>query len=250
MMALKARHEREGRAILGKARDLLLKKGFPQDQVETLALTRRIGLARDILLEAGNRMVDALVVGRRSRNRMEELFMGSVSAKVLEGAKGIPVWIVGGPIHSHQILVAVDGSENAFRAVDHVGFIMGGQKDLKVTLFYALPLLSRHYDLKGVEYRELLLEIKNLALHKIHAFMEKACEDLVNAGVDRGNIRIKLKKRGMDVAQAILDEARKEKYGTIVVGRRGISKTQEFFLGSISRKVVQQAGHLAVWVVS
>jgi len=35
-----------------------------------------------------------------------------------------------------------------------------------------------------------------------------------------------------------------------VVGRRGLSKIQEFFMGRVSSKVVQLAGAQTVWVVS
>jgi hypothetical protein len=33
------------------------------------------------------------------------------------------------------------------------------------------------------------------------------------------------------------------------LGRRGISKAQEFFMGSVSSKILQQAGTKAVWIV-
>ncbi len=52
-----------------------------------------------------------------------------------------------------------------------------------------------------------------------------------------------------DIGKAILSEAEKGGYGTIVMGRRGISKTQEFFMGSVSNKILQQAGDKSVWIV-
>jgi nucleotide-binding universal stress UspA family protein len=38
-------------------------------------------------------------------------------------------------------------------------------------------------------------------------------------------------------------------YGTIVVGRRGISKAEQFLFGSVSNKIVQNAKDCTVWVV-
>jgi hypothetical protein len=35
-----------------------------------------------------------------------------------------------------------------------------------------------------------------------------------------------------------------------VLGRRGISKAKEFFMSSISSKILQQAGPMAVWIVN
>jgi nucleotide-binding universal stress UspA family protein len=46
-----------------------------------------------------------------------------------------------------------------------------------------------------------------------------------------------------------LEEARNNGYGTIVMGRRGISGVQEFFMGSVSSKVLQNATGMAVWIV-
>ena len=51
-------------------------------------------------------------------------------------------------------------------------------------------------------------------------------------------------------AGAIVHEAKQGGYGTIVVGRRGLSKVQEFFMGRVCNKVIQLAKEHTVWVVS
>jgi nucleotide-binding universal stress UspA family protein len=50
-------------------------------------------------------------------------------------------------------------------------------------------------------------------------------------------------------AQDILDEARNNGCGTIVLGRHGTSMMKEFFMGSVVRKVLDNCHGLAVWVV-
>jgi nucleotide-binding universal stress UspA family protein len=52
-----------------------------------------------------------------------------------------------------------------------------------------------------------------------------------------------------DVTGAILQKAREGGYGSVIVGRRGISRTKRFLFGSVSNKIVQQARDVAVWVV-
>ena len=47
---------------------------------------------------------------------------------------------------------------------------------------------------------------------------------------------------------AIVDEAKKENYGTVVIGRRGASKA--FFMGSVSRYVLDRFSNRALWLVS
>ena len=51
-------------------------------------------------------------------------------------------------------------------------------------------------------------------------------------------------------AEAIVREAREGGYGTIVVGRRGLSEVEEFSMGRVSNKVVYLAKGLAVWIVN
>jgi nucleotide-binding universal stress UspA family protein len=50
-------------------------------------------------------------------------------------------------------------------------------------------------------------------------------------------------------ASDILDEAQNNGYGTIVMGRRGLSGVKEFFMGSVSSKVLQNCTGMAAWVV-
>lgn len=38
-------------------------------------------------------------------------------------------------------------------------------------------------------------------------------------------------------------------YGTIVLGRRGLSQVEKFTMGSVSSKTLQLAEEMAVWIV-
>ncbi len=51
-------------------------------------------------------------------------------------------------------------------------------------------------------------------------------------------------------AGAIVEEAKRGGCGTIVMGRRGLSKVEEFFMGRVSNKVINLARDMAVWLVS
>ena len=58
-----------------------------------------------------------------------------------------------------------------------------------------------------------------------------------------------LETKATGVARAILGEAEAGEYGSILIGRRGLSRTERFLFGSVSNKVVQQAQGMAVWVI-
>ena len=60
---------------------------------------------------------------------------------------------------------------------------------------------------------------------------------------------IQMLLRGQSRAGTIVDQARRGGYGTIVVGRKGVTRVEEFFMGRVSSKVLQLAKDMAVWVV-
>jgi len=80
--------------------------------------------------------------------------------------------------------------------------------------------------------------------------LEKARDMLIQAGISNDKIDIKVVDGGRRLAKILLDEAQKCKAGTIVLGRRGITDTKDYVTGSVTRKILNQAENLAVWVVS
>ena len=51
------------------------------------------------------------------------------------------------------------------------------------------------------------------------------------------------------ISQTILDVQEEGKFGTVVVGKRGLSKAEEFLFGSISNALVHHTRNCTVWVV-
>jgi nucleotide-binding universal stress UspA family protein len=51
------------------------------------------------------------------------------------------------------------------------------------------------------------------------------------------------------LAECILAERNQSKCNTIVVGRQGLSRSEEFLFGSVSSKIVNHARNCTVWVV-
>ena len=52
------------------------------------------------------------------------------------------------------------------------------------------------------------------------------------------------------IALEVLHLAEEGGFGTVVVGRRGVSRQEEFLFGSVSSKIIHAAKDLAVWVVA
>jgi nucleotide-binding universal stress UspA family protein len=76
-----------------KAKALLLENGFKEDQVRVKSEPKKKGIARDIAAEA-KAGYDLVVMGRRGLSGIKELFMGSISQKVLALAMDVPILLV------------------------------------------------------------------------------------------------------------------------------------------------------------
>ena len=240
---------RMAKKILAQAKNFLIDKGFDGERVQTVYKKKESGIAQDICQWVESKRADAVVISSRGRSRLEAFFMGEVSSKLLEYCRVCPVWIVQGQVKSKQVLIAIDSSENALRAVDHAGFMLSGT-DCPVMIFHTMRHLRRFVPQEVLNEAPELEELwKTKAGQEIEPFMTKAEEMLVKAGVSESQISKKIIDGSRSAASDILEEARNNEYGTIVMGRRGISGVQEFFMGSVSSKVLQNATGMAVWIV-
>ncbi len=75
------------------AKRILLEAGFESDRIHTKINRKKQGVARDIVKEA-EEGYDSIVIGRRGLSGIKEMFLGSVSQKVLSLAKEASICIV------------------------------------------------------------------------------------------------------------------------------------------------------------
>jgi len=235
--------------ILTDARSAIIKKGFDKDKITTISKRKDISIALGIAQTADNNKVDAILLSRHGRTGLKDFFMGEISSKLLEYCEDYPVWIMGGPVNSRKVLVGLDSSENALRAVAHAGAMLSGT-ECHVTLFYTKSHIRRFVPLEVLENAPGLEEIwQKKAEEEIVPHMTKAKEMLLKHGLAADNIDIKIIDGSRSVADDILKAAKADNFGTIILGRRGVSKVKEFFIGSVTRKVIQHAVGFTVWVV-
>jgi nucleotide-binding universal stress UspA family protein len=161
----------------------------------------------------------------------------------------IPVWVIDGDVTSTRFIVAVDGSVSSLGAVDHLCFMVGENPKIKVTLFHVLPRLRDYcmiyFDVKKVDIEQVIAQGDK---RRIDHFYAHAQERFREAGIQEEQIAVKVTRRTVNVDKAIVDEAKEGNYGTVVIGRRGVSKA--FFMGSVSRYVLDRTRNLALWLVS
>ena len=230
-----------------KAKQYLLASGFSDEAVTVRIHEREKGIARDIIKEAENGYA-ALVVGRKGTSKVKDLVLGSVATKLVERISFVPLLMVGRNVASGKILIGLDPSEGSRRAVDFVAGTLRDGDFCKVKLVHVIrgksdPTLGYH---KLFAPKEHVVE----AQERITRVFQRAKDRLVSAGFDSDQVSTKVITGAHSRAAAILAEATVGKYGTVVVGRRGLSEVQDFFIGRVSNKVLQLAKGHAVWVVS
>ena len=241
--------------FMERSRKLFVGQGVPREAVDVKIMDREVGIARDITRE-GQKDYDAVVVGRWGMSKIKDLVWGSIANKVVGHLVQSPLWVVGGSPQPGKYLVALDGSDEAMRAVDYVGTMLAGS-ECAVTLFHVLrgfEFLSLGFEGAFVPTPEVLggEELKaefQRAEEAIKTVCNQAQDRLEQAGVKGAQINTKIVAGAASRAKAIVEEAKNQGYGTIVVGRRGLSRVEEFFMGRVSSKVMQLAKEMAVWVV-
>lgn len=149
-------------------------------------------------------------------------------------------------VFNKNILIAVDESENARRAVSYVGQLLGGLPGFKVTILHVVPEPEEDYFPTDAQKNEWLEQ----HTQKIDALLEAHRDLLIQNGFDPNDVAVRSTLRYCpSMAECILLERDETEYGTIVVGRQGLSRNEEFLFGSVSSKIVTHARNCTVWVV-
>lgn len=151
-----------------------------------------------------------------------------------------------GRMKDRHVLVAVDESPVAEKAVLYVGDFLGGVPGFRVTLLTVIPIPSEDY-FRTEEERATWIEEHRTAALKI---LERYRKILVQSGFKQNKVQVKVDVREFfSLAECILDEQKSLDCCTVVVGRRGISKKEEFIFGSTSSKILHSGKNCAVWVI-
>lgn len=151
-----------------------------------------------------------------------------------------------------KVLLAYDGSDQAFEAIRYVAAFLSPRKT-EVVLFHVdagVPeaLLDRG---KGPAFRNHDFPLRQWALEarkKIEGSMERGSEILIHAGFPPETVSAKIQPREMGVARDILKEAHGG-YDAVVVGRYGVSHVKDFGMGSVAQKLVARHNAIPIALV-
>jgi nucleotide-binding universal stress UspA family protein len=243
--------------FMSEACEILYAANIPRKSVRVSIQDRKIGIAQDIIAES-RQGYDTVVVGRRGLSELKDLVLGSIANKLVEKLAQVPVWVIGAKQQRGKFLVALDASEGAMLAVDYVARMVGCCPRFEVTLFHAVRGFDIFHQAVGKpaaqisdrSWQERLEKELEQAGSGIEGVFAEATGRLLDAGMEPARVTRKVVRGASSRAGAIVDEVEKGDFDTVVVGRRGLSRVQEFFMGRVSNKVIHLARDKTVWVVS
>jgi nucleotide-binding universal stress UspA family protein len=154
-----------------------------------------------------------------------------------------------------KILIAIDGSDYALKAVDYVSKHFSG-KDLQIMLFHVLPYVPAEFWDDGhiltEQERKTRKDVVDKWLSnqtlKLQPIFSAASKILTGSGIQKDIISTKWISDSTDVAGSILEEARRGGYDTLVVGRFGHGSNKNR-LGTVTEKLVRQGAGITLCIV-
>lgn len=204
-----------GKKIIRNAEELFKEAGIEVDA----RLVTFEDPAEYILEVVKDEGYDLVVIGNRAEHQAEHYSLGSVTEKVARHAE-CPVLIVKRRPKLEKILVAVDGSKHADKALE-----------------YAVQLAKKYNARLG------LLHVEEDTLIRIGGPQIEDCVGTVGECILKD---ASTKAKGVAVdkflelgspAEIIIKVAKKGKVDLVVVGSRGLSSVRRFLLGSVSDDV-------------
>jgi nucleotide-binding universal stress UspA family protein len=193
-----------------------------------------------ILAEAIRFRADMVAVGWRGHGPARRLLMGSVSRGVIRGAKCAVLVVRRAPPDTRNIVVAIDGSANAARAVSLVAKLSPARGG-RVTLIQAVEWLTPTS--RGPIARGIRASISR-GLKRINQERSDAAERALNRAakeLERAGWRTRTELRNGEPLREVMDAVSAAEAQLVVVGARGTSGVRHLLLGSVAEGVLNRS---------
>ncbi|MCF8057486.1 MAG: universal stress protein [Desulfocapsa sp.] len=145
-----------------------------------------------------------------------------------------------------KLLIAVDETETSMNALHYVAQMARGMEEMSICLLHIYPEPPPDFYLKGgtlASYRE----NQNAKAERVFS---QAMIILEEAGVNKDRVSTDNRfAEGKTISEELLAVRSEGDFGTVVVGKRGVSRTEEFLFGSISNALAQHSVNFTTWIV-
>ncbi len=145
----------------------------------------------------------------------------------------------------HQFLLAVDTATASQRELQYVNDIIQNNTDVKLYLLHIYPEPPPDYYSQGGNESDYTKEYEEQTV-----VIFEQCRAILTNVKPEDIITETIMAEEQSLSDIILAKQKKLQCDTVVLGKRGISKAEEFLFGSVSNAVVRASHDFAVWIVS
>ncbi|MEA3469076.1 MAG: universal stress protein [Thermodesulfobacteriota bacterium] len=145
-----------------------------------------------------------------------------------------------------KLLIAVDETETSMYALRYVARVAGAMEETSICLLHIYPEPPPDYYMNGGT----LSAYKEEQNAKAERVFSQAMIILTDAGVSKERISTDNRfTEDKTISEELLAVRSEGDFGTVVVGKRGVSRTEEFLFGSISNALAQHSVNFTTWIV-
>lgn len=231
-----AQRKKKVNLAMEKAKQVLLDAGMSSCAIHIRVHIKNQSIVRDII-EESHQGYDALVIGRKGHSRVKDFFLDTLPMKLLGKIRNIPLIVVGKNPDFKNVLVAFDGTREIIKAVKALSGLVK-TNGCKLLLCY-----SQHH--KGLFEKV----IKDRLVRESAEMFDLPMDYFLEAGFSSDQIAFEIMAREKNPTHGILNKARYGNYGTIIIGRRGLSSWKRLMFNSVGNKIFQNADNHVVWIV-
>lgn len=143
----------------------------------------------------------------------------------------------------NSILIALNDSVSARAALDFFARLVLCPENCHITLMHVFRKPTATEELMGKKFTE-----EQPA--RFRAMLEKAKDKLVECGYNPDTIEmLMVTDPHPTIAEAIIDQCKKQHYDMVIIGRKKMTKAEEFVLGDVSVKLLRALDRMGVLVV-
>lgn len=215
---------------LAKARDLLEKNGVSAN----IDIAVEDGMPADVIADIANKQnYSTVIMQRRGLSTAKGMIVGSVTYRLLHRTLNSTLYLTGTEPQSRDcdtanILIALDGSEYSKAALDEAAVLLGKCSEMNQAVLVSVTDVDSYRAAMdgGIDPEK-----------EGESLLNNAAAQLENSGVPAAKI-VKVKRYARNAATIIEEEIKSRKIDTVLMGRRGRNTITEFFIGSVSRKII------------
>jgi len=143
----------------------------------------------------------------------------------------------------NNILIALNDSVSARAALNFFARLMMCPEDCHITLLHVFRKPTATEELMGKKFAD-------SQPARFKAMLEKAKDKLIESGYNPQNIEIVMVTDPYPtIAEALIDHCKKQDYDMVIIGRKKMTKAEEFVLGDVSVKLLRALEQMGVLVV-